>query len=200
MKMLLSMFVLLLVGCGAGIPKEYEPREGDFVFQSLKTNRVVEMIEGVTGSPFSHCGIVVKNGNGWSVVEAIGPVKETELGEWIERGRGENVAVYRLKSKHSAAIPKMIEKARTFTGRPYDIRYRMDDEKIYCSELIYKGYVAATGRPLGKLEKLGDLNWRPYQATIREIEGGPVPMERELITPRAVTEAPEVEKVFSRGY
>ena len=76
----------------------------------------------------------------------------------------------------------------------------MDDEKIYCSELIYKGYKAATGKPLGKLVKLREMDWKPYEATIREIEGGPPPLEREIISPRAVSEAAEVEKVYARGY
>ena len=34
----------------------YSPREGDVVFQSLPRGDLVDAIEGITNSPFSHCG------------------------------------------------------------------------------------------------------------------------------------------------
>jgi hypothetical protein len=84
---------------------------------------------------------------------------------------------------------------RAYVGRPYDIRYEMDDEKIYCSELIYKAYRDATGGELGSLVALGELNWRPYERLIREIEGGPVPVERRMITPHHLSQAQQLELV-----
>ena len=81
-------------------------------------------------------------------------------------------------------------------GRPYDIRYRMDDEKIYCSELIFKGYRDATGEELGKLVKFGDLKWVRHTPVILAIEGS-LPLNRIMITPRHLSEAKQLEKVFS---
>jgi hypothetical protein len=75
----------------------------------------------------------------------------------------------------------------------------MDDKFIYCSELVYKAYRDATGKPLGKLAKLGDLNWRPYVATIRKYEGGDPPLDREMITPIDLSKAPQLQKVFDNG-
>jgi Permuted papain-like amidase enzyme, YaeF/YiiX, C92 family len=77
-------------------------------------------------------------------------------------------------------------------GRPYDIRYELDDEKIYCSELIYKAFRTATGEELGKLQRLGDLDWRPYRETIEAIENGPAPLDRLMITPRSLSEAAQL--------
>ena len=71
----------------------------------------------------------------------------------------------------------------------------MDDESIYCSELIYKAYRDATKGSLGKLVKLGDLKWRPYQQIIERLEGGPVPVEREMITPRDLALAEPLQYV-----
>ena len=85
---------------------------------------------------------------------------------------------------------------RAYTGRPYDFRYRMDDEKIYCSELLYKGFRKTYGEELGKPKKLGDMNWKLYVKTIMKYEGGPVPPDRQIISPRAVSEAEQVELVF----
>ena len=63
----------------------YSPQEGDILFQSLPHSPLVAAIEGVSGSSLSHCGVVTKSGNGWAVLEAIGPVQETALHEWIAR-------------------------------------------------------------------------------------------------------------------
>lgn len=93
----------------------------------------------------------------------------------------------------------MLEEVRRYVGRPYDVRYRMDDEKIYCSELIYKSYLTATGEPLGRLDRFGDLNWEPFRETVERFEGGPPPVERLMITPRGLTEAPEVTLAYSFG-
>lgn len=200
---LLAVVMATTTSCDAGGKKAaaskskyYQPQEGDILFQSLPRVPIVEAIEGCTKSPFSHCGILHKNAQGiWVVIEAIGPVRETPLPFWTMQGRGSKFWVRRLKAAHQKQIPAFIKAAKTYAGRPYDIRYRMDDEAIYCSELIYKAYRDATGKGLGVIEKLGDLDWKPWVAVIKEIEGGDVPLEREMITPKSLAEAKELEVV-----
>ena len=85
-------------------------------------------------------------------------------------------------------------------GRPYDVHYGMDDEAIYCSELIFKAYRDVTGEGLGTLVELGDLNWEPYEQTIRSMEDGDLPLERVMITPLALSNAPELREVLSHGW
>ncbi len=174
----------------------YQPQEGDLIFQSLPRVRLVEAIEGSTGSPYSHCGIVARQGNAWVVIEAIGPVKETPLYAYIRRGRRSFFDVYRPRAEHQPLVPGFLAAARRYLGRPYDIHYEWDDMKIYCSELIWKAWREAGGGRLGEPQRLGALQWQPYEAVIREIEHGGLPLEREMITPRAVAEAPQVERVF----
>jgi hypothetical protein len=175
--------------------EDYTPQHGDVVFQSLPHNPVIDAIEGCSGSPFSHCGIVVKTADGWKVLEAIGPVMERPLVRWVAQGRDKKFAVYRLKEKHQPKVEAMIAEARKFLGKPYDIQYELDDEKIYCSELIYKGWLAATGEKMGKLVKLGDLDWKPHELVIRQIAHG-LPLERVMITPRDLALAPQLEAVL----
>jgi uncharacterized protein YycO len=170
-------------------------REGDLLFQSLPRNPLVDAIEGASGSPFSHCGILHQTPSGWVVVEAIGPVKETPLSEWKARARDRLYVTYRLKSAYRDKIPSFIIAAQAMVGRPYDHHYAWDDEAIYCSELIYKAFLTATGEKLGAMQRLGDLNWKPYSVVMEQVEGGPVPVDRQMITPRAVTEAGQVELV-----
>ena len=174
----------------------YQPKEGDLYFQSLPRNAVVNAIEGASESPYSHCGILVRKGDEWFVLEAIGPVMETPLAKWITQARDRHYDVFRLEAEHERNIPAFIKAARKYMGRPYDIRYRMDDEKIYCSELIFKGYRDATGKSLGKLVKFGDLKWVRHTPVILAIEGS-ISLNRIMITPRHLSEAKQLEKVFS---
>ena len=157
---------------------------------------MVNAIEGASESPYSHCGILVRKDDGWFVLEAIGPVRETPLAKWIKQARDRHYDVFRLEAEHAGNIPIFIKEARKYLGRPYDIRYRMDDEKIYCSELIFKGYRDATGEQLGKLVKFGDLKWVRHTPVILAIEGS-IPVNRIMITPRHLSEAKQLKKVFS---
>ncbi len=197
----LSILVSSTVGNTEKKSPQYRPRAGDVLFQALpKTVDLVEAIEGVTRSNYSHCGVVVKGENGdWRVFEAIGLVGSVSLESWTNRGRGRKFAAFRFKDEHAKEIPKLLAALPKYALRPYDVRYRMDDDFIYCSELVYKAYRDATGKPLGKLIRLGDLNWRPHVATIRKYEGGPPPLDRKMITPIDLSKAPQLEKVFDNG-
>lgn len=186
--------VVLLKGPGLYARWTYAPKNGDIIFQSLKPSPLVIAIEGVTESSFSHCGIVFSEGNEFYVCEAFGSVEVTPLKEFLKRGREEGFAVYRLQKQHQKHIPSIINAAKSFLGHPYDVRYRMDDEKIYCSELIYKAWLTASPKqPIGRMRKLGDMNWQPYEETIRYFEQGPVPLDREMITPVDLALAEEFE-------
>jgi hypothetical protein len=198
MKLAICLLLFCTICRAQSAPLSYLPQTGDLLFQSLPHNEVIDAIEGASGSPFSHCGIVVYVDGDWKVLEAVGPVKETPLAQWISQGRGSKFAVRRLKLKFRVHIPKMIEGARVYMGRPYDIQYELDDAKIYCSELIYKGWLHATQKPLGKLVKLGDLKWQAHESVIRRIAGG-LPLDRPMITPRDLAAAPELDPVMAFG-
>ncbi|MFN0127797.1 MAG: YiiX/YebB-like N1pC/P60 family cysteine hydrolase [Verrucomicrobiales bacterium] len=199
---LLSVF-FVLAGWHLGLPAArtlvYTPQEGDLVFQSLPHNPLIDAIEGCTGSPYSHCGIVARRGDKWVVVEAVGPVKETPLFSWIRQGRRSGLAVYRL-TRDLERIPALIAEARAMVGRPYDIHYALDDGAIYCSELIWKAWNRAGGTPLGSLTTLGDLNWRPHEAVIRRIENGGLPLDRPMITPVEITRDPRLTEILRQGF
>lgn len=197
--MLVSIFAYSLVA--PIIPKGYTPQVGDFLFQSLPESDLALAIEGATHSSYSHVGVVIKNNQGqWHVREAIGPVKDTPLIDFITRGRGQVFDVYRLKKAHKVNISKMIHASEKYMGRPYDMQYAMDDDKIYCSELWYKSMQQATGMKLGKTILLGNLNWQPYRATIEKYNQGPVPLQREMITPKDLAEASQLELVYKTAF
>lgn len=193
---------MLALGCATSNPPRYgyQPTNGDLIFQSLPHSPLIDAIEGSTHSPYSHMGIVVERKSKWQVLEAIGPVRYTPLNRWIAQGRDDAFAVYRLKVHYRQHIPRFIKAAESYLKRPYDIRYRMDDEAIYCSELVWKAFKQVTDIELGFLTRLGDLSWRPYEEVIRMIEEGGLPLEREIITPVELSRSEILEKVYRRGF
>jgi hypothetical protein len=204
LAVLLSLLLLVLVDLIA-IPcywtRKYQPREGDFIFQSLIKSELVRLIEGTTHSPFSHVGILKRNDAGhWVVIESMGTVHETPLWQFIARGRRDHFAVYRLKAGFTRYIPGFVTEMRKYYGRPYDFRYDMDDDFIYCSELPYKAFLTVAGIPLGKLNSLGDLDWKPYEKTIRKMDDGRLPLDRKLISPINLAHAEQLDIVFNNGY
>ena len=171
-------------------------KEGDFVFQNL-SGLLTEIIAAVTESPYSHCGIVVKKNDKFYVLEAIGPVKETPLNEWVARGYAQKITLIRFKEKYQSQIKPIVVEAYKYKGLPYDSRYEWDDEKIYCSELIYKAVLGATGLKIANFVELKDLNWQPYEKYIRYLDGGGLPLERKMVMPVSIVESESFDVVYS---
>ncbi|HEY5894534.1 MAG TPA: YiiX/YebB-like N1pC/P60 family cysteine hydrolase [Chthoniobacterales bacterium] len=193
--MLLVICSVLNAGC-RDVLQGYKPQVGDVIFQSFPHGPLTDAIETVSQSPYSHCGMIVKTAFGFHVLEAIGPVTTTPLGDWIKRGRDQGFAVYRLKAAYSKHMTAFVSAAKGYFGRPYDIHFNFDDATIYCSELVFKAFKQATGENLGVIRRLGDLNWRPEETFIRKIENGDLPLDREMITPKALAEATQLEMVI----
>jgi hypothetical protein len=200
---MLKNFCLLFFACASfawGDSNSYRPHQGDIVFQSSPNPwgmDLVDMIEGATGSVYSHCGMVIWHENQWQVIEAVGPVQITPLIHWQARGRGKKVWAYRLQESSQQHIPAAITAMKRDLGKPYDSRYRLDDAAIYCSELVYRGWKSATGKGLGNTVVLQELNWQPYRKIIVALEGSEqIPLTREIITPRDLAQAPELKRVW----
>jgi Permuted papain-like amidase enzyme, YaeF/YiiX, C92 family len=174
----------------------YQPRDGDVLFQSLPHGELVDAIEGITESEWSHCGVVMRKGNMWVVVESIGQVRETPLFLWIPRGRAGRFAAYRPSAGNNGDRSLLRTALGGFMGRPYDFRYAPGDGEIYCSELVFKAYRDAYGLELGEWQSLGDLNWRPFESFIRKMEAGSLPLARPMITPVALTKSASLSRVY----
>lgn len=133
------------------------------------------------------------------VLEAIGPVKYTGLYDYVSRARDRKFHVYRFREEYEKHIEPTISEAKEYIGVPYDIRYRLDEEAIYCSELIYKAFKKATGEELGKLQSFGELNWEPYRSTVIKYEGSnTIPVDRLMITPISLSRAKQLVFVEER--
>ena len=136
-------------------------RDGDLIFQTSLSGQS-RAIQEATGSKYSHCGIIYRDGCDYFVYEAVQPVKSTPLAQWIARGKGGHYVVKRLAGADSLLternIAAMRREAARFAGRDYDLTFGWSDDRLYCSELIWKIYDRALGIRLGNLQRLGDFD------------------------------------------
>jgi len=138
-------------------PTELDLRDGDILFQTDRSHQALAIFLA-THSLLTHTGIVEKRGNGdfW-VIEAVGPVKWTPLGEWIKRGYGKRLLVERLRGLAPEQGSEVVKAAQTYYGRPYDPYFLFDKAKLYCSSLVYFAFQDATGLALGQMQSTGEL-------------------------------------------
>ena len=171
-----------------------ELKDGDLIFQTSRSSQS-KAIQLATNSKYSHCGIVFKEGDSFYVFEAVQPVKRTPLAEWIARGEKGEFVVKRLKNAEQTLTPDVIQKMKEigkgFYGKNYDSAFEWTDEKIYCSELIWKIYKRATGIEIGNLEKLGDfdLSNKVVKQKIKERYGEKIPLGELVISPASLFES-----------
>ena len=178
-------------------------REGDLIFHTSRSAQS-QAIQLATHSPYSHCGLLLRQGGEWQVLEAVQPVRLTNLEKWIGRGRGSHFVVKRLRDADQVLTPATLRQLRRaglrYQGRDYDLYFGWSDERIYCSELLWKVYQRATGRQIGRLQKLRDfdLSHPAVQAKLRERYGNKLPLDEPVISPVAMFDSPELVKVLQR--
>lgn len=175
----------------AKLVEKEEIQNGDLIFQTSLSGQS-KAIQLATNSKYSHCGLIFKEGNDYYVFEAIQPVKKTPLDKWIARGKNGHFVIKRLKNSSTilteSILNKMKQEEQKFIGKNYDLTFEWSDDKIYCSELIWKIYKRTTGIEIGKLEKLEDfdLTNEVVQAKMKERYGNKIPKEEIVISPSAI--------------
>jgi uncharacterized protein YycO len=168
-----------------------EIRSGDIIFQTSLSAQS-KAIQLATKSKYSHCGLIYKDGNDYFVFEAVQPVKRTPLDKWIARGQSGKYVIKRLKNADQVLTPttldKMKQEGEKFNGKNYDLTFEWTDDKIYCSELIWKVYQRATGIEVGKLQKLADfdLTNETVKKKMHERYGDKIPMDEIVISPASI--------------
>jgi uncharacterized protein YycO len=166
-------------------------RNGDIIFQTSLSNQS-KAIQLATNSKYSHVGIIYENNHQFFVYEAVQPVKLTPLNEWISRGKDGHYVIKRLKDAEEILTPDVLTKMRKvgekFNGKNYDIYFEWSDEKIYCSELVWKIYKEATNIEVGKLEELADFDLSNdiVKQKMRERYGDDVPLNEKVISPASM--------------
>lgn len=194
------LFLILLASSSlqaAGLPAV---RTGDVIFHTSRSAQSLA-VQRATGSPYSHMGVILQQNGQPCVFEAAKTVRCTPLANWIARGEGGHFVLKRLKAAPDVAAQAKLQKAaRAFVGRPYDLTFEWSDQRIYCSELVWKLYDRALGIRIGELQKLRDfrLDDAAVRAKMRERYGENVPLAEPVISPVAMFESGRLVEVLRR--
>ena len=130
---LFIMSMLLLAGCGNSIDVA-DIQEGDVVFIESQSSQSPYIKVG-TMSKWTHCGVVVNTPQGMKVLEASKTVRLTPFAKFIGSAKNENWTVKRPKLK----LTKPISYSK-YLGLPYDLEFKFNNGKMYCSELVWLVY------------------------------------------------------------
>ena len=189
-----------LVACGTAAAPNL--RDGDIVFQTSVSSQSVA-IQRATKSPYSHMGVVLYRDGQPYVLEAVATVRYTPLGAWLGRGKGGHYVAKRLKAadgKAGEGLERLRRESKLMLGRPYDSAFGWSDERMYCSELVWKLYERALGIRLAPLRELGsfDLSSPEVKAKLRERYGSSIPVHEPVVPPSAIFDSALLKTVASR--
>ena len=173
------------------------PQDGDIVFHE-STSRQSPIIKLAQHSKWTHCGIVFYIDEEAYVYEAVEPVKYTPLKEWIDRGKNGVYCAKRLESPISATtIERMKAVGIKFKGKHYDTLFQWSDDKIYCSELIWKIYSQGADIELCPLEQFSDFSISNplVKNLINKRYGDKFDPSEQLVSPKALFKSKLLKEV-----
>lgn len=197
---IICIFMICIAACSNA--DDYQPRNGDIVFQTSLSSQSVA-VQKATGSKYSHMGIVyMREGNPY-VFEAIEPVQLTPLDKWIKRGKAGRYVAKRLKQSDKLLTPQALARMKEigdeFKGKHYDLYFGWSDDRIYCSELVWKIYNRALDIEVGELSSFGDfdLSDPEVKALIKKRYGDSLPLGEIAISPAAMFDTELLETVYN---
>ena len=175
-------------------------KDGDIIFQTSESKQC-EAVRIATNSKFSHCGIVYDIDGKWFVFEAVQPVKLTPIEDWIKHGKGNKYVVKRLKNDivlSPEVLQKMKAYSQQFDGKEYDAYFEWTDNRIYCSELVWKIYKNGANIELSKLQELKDFNLSDtrVKAILKERYGNDIPLNEKVIAPSNLADSDLLKTVI----
>ena len=167
--LLLSLFCIACGNNTDKENSDFQLKVGDILFQDLDSSPLCDAIELVTpgykNGNFSHVGIIIEGGipfctnsdsrfeekyfynlnEDFKVLEALpGGVQITSIDSFLNRSydinKNPKVIVGRLKLEHQYALKDAIPFLKSRIGIGYDEVFLLNNEKYYCSELIYDAF------------------------------------------------------------
>lgn len=175
-------------------------KEGDILFQETGGEQG-KAIKLATKSRYTHVGVVFDYKGELLVLEAVGPVKKTKLKDFINRGINKHYVIKRLKNAEDKLtndnIVKLKEAGNKYLGLPYDIYFGWQNDRIYCTELVWKIYKEILGIELGKLGKLKDFDLSSLTVRLLMFKryGLKIPYDEPVIAPSTMFDSKELETV-----
>lgn len=143
---LLWVMMIVMATCLPAYADTFRPKNGDLIFQEGCQGEMNSAIKAATRNSsnhaFTHVGIVWEQSPAqFVVIEATEPVvKATPLAEYLHPKHkcAPYSVVGRLKPQYQHLIPQAIVHAQQKIGKGYDYAFDINNDKYYCSELIYQ--------------------------------------------------------------
>ena len=190
-------------------------RPGDIIFQTTDDGQSLAILLA-SKSRYTHVGIIdVDDAGRMVVLEAISTTRETPLQDWIDRGIGQRIAVYRLDGLTEPQAKAVTQAARTHFGKAYDPFFFASEDQLYCSELVHVAFRDGIDLRLGAWQQIGSLDidnsaarglieqrWNSYPLC-RDGQVGDVDAcmtvlrEQHLITPQALADDDRVRLIYT---
>ena len=173
---------------------------GDIIFQTSLSDQSLAIHEA-TNSKYSHMGMVIIKDSIKMVLEAIQPVQYTKLEDWINRGENQKYVVKRLKKADliltDSIINMLIDIGETFLDKDYDKYFEWSDERMYCSELVWKIYNRVLALEIGESQQLKefDLSSTIVKNKLLERYGKDIPYNEPVISPAAMFDSKLLESM-----
>lgn len=177
---------------------------GDLIFQSSNSGQSAA-VQLATHSKYTHCGILFQENGKWMVYEAVQPVRKVPVEEWTAAGQNGFYIVRRLKNADSLLsenkITAMKAAAAKRLGRDYDIYFSWDEERLYCSELVWKVYQDGAGIEIGTRKKMRDydLTSPVVKKIMKQRYGNKPPLDEFMISPQDVFESDKLVTTVEHG-
>lgn len=193
---------------------DFKIKEGDLLFQNLDCGPICDAIEevtyGIDSAKFSHIGLVVNIAGKLKVLEAISNgVVITTITDFSSRSSDEEgnpkIWVGRLKPEYNSIIDNVSTAVPEVIGMEYDNEFLYDNDKYYCSELIYDLFKKANnGVPFFQLEPMtfksistGEMLpvWVDYYMSL----GIGIPQDSLGINPAGISRSEKIDIVYIMG-
>jgi len=203
-NLIVSLFfglVFISFNCKENDNEDVAFQNGDIIFQTSQSKQC-EAVKIATNSKFSHCGIIYIEDGKTYVYEAVQPVKMTLFEDWISHGKDAKYAVKRLRNSDKILTNEVLQKMKTYgksmNNKDYDLYFEWSDDKIYCSELVWKIYKNGANIELCKTKKLKDFNLDHalVKSIMKERYGNKIPYNEAVVAPSQLYESDMVETIF----
>ena len=156
---LLLLLPLWAVETNAQSFESIKLQTGDLIFQDLDCGPLCDAIEAVTRGfddhKFSHIGLVYLRNDTTYIIEAMGSgVRLVTLTDFKKRSV-HKLYIGRLRLQYQKLVPQAISYSLASVGIVYDDAFLYNNNKYYCSELIYDAFKKAnSNKPFFRLQPM----------------------------------------------
>ena len=175
-KIIITAFLALLFCACNNTIDVADLKEGDIVFVESKSSQSPYIKVG-TMSKWTHCGVVVNTPDGMKVLEASKTVRLTTFADFIGAAKNDNWCVKRPDTQLGKPI-----RYKKYLGLPYDLEFKFDNGKMYCSELVWLIY-KENGIELCKPRKVSSFLMARIPSVKKLMHKRKIEMKQEVVAP-----------------